>query len=94
MIGVAGFSVLALSPEDMIVDRLAAWQFWNSSTDGASAFLVWRAQAKRLDEKRLKALADRRGVQTAFQRLVDFVEASAGRNPASEDLETWASLKF
>jgi hypothetical protein len=93
LIGVAGFSVLALSPEDMIVDRLAAWQFWNSSTDGASAFLVWKSQAKRLDSKRLESLADRRGVRAGLQRLVEFVEATGGRRPTAEDLERWASQK-
>ena len=93
LIGVAGYSVLTLSPEDMIVDRLAAWQFWNSSTDGASAFLVWRAQAKRLDKRRLKSLADRRGVQAGLQRLLEFVDAQTGRNTSTEDLEIWASQK-
>src|SRR5262245_18070190 len=39
-IEVDGTPVLTLSPEDMIADRLAAWQFWNSATDGASAFLI------------------------------------------------------
>ena len=33
MLDLGGFSVLTLSPEDMIIDRLAAWQFWNSTTD-------------------------------------------------------------
>ena len=33
-----GIRVLTLSPEDLIIDRLAAWQFWRSTTDGASAF--------------------------------------------------------
>ena len=37
---VDGIRVLTLSPEDLIIDRLAAWQFWRSTTDGASAFLV------------------------------------------------------
>jgi hypothetical protein len=93
VVQVGRFSVLALSPEDMIVDRLAAWQFWNSSTDGASAFLVWIAQANRLDKKRLESLADRRGVRAGWKRLVEFVEANAGRKPSAEDLETWASRK-
>ena len=47
MLDVGGSAVLTLTPEDMIVDRLAAWQFWNSTTDGASAFLIWKAQEDR-----------------------------------------------
>ena len=83
--------MLALSPEDMIVDRLAAWQFWRSTTDGASALLVWRAQEKRLDRTRLAALADIRGVQSALARLVDFAQEVGERRVSGEELETWAN---
>jgi hypothetical protein len=84
-------SVLTLSPEDMVVDRLAAWQFWNSTTDGASAFLIWKAQESRLDRERLGQLAGRRGVQKGLARLVEFVREVGGRATSAEDLETWAN---
>lgn len=83
-------SVLTLSPEDMIIDRLAAWQFWSSTTDGASAFLIWRAQEKMLDPKRLTALAEIRGVGKGLARLRDFVRNIGSRAASAEDLETWA----
>src|SRR5262249_4215808 len=73
VINVGEAFVLTLSPEDMIVDRLAAWQFWKSATDGASAYLVWRAQEKSLDRQRLSALARRRGVEPALDRLKELV---------------------
>ena len=88
---VAGVSVLTLSPEDMIIDRLAAWQFWSSTTDGASAFLIWKAQEKRLDRKRLGALAERRGVEKGLARLQEFIRKIGARAPSAEDLERWAS---
>ena len=88
---VGGVSVLTLSPEDVIVDRLAAWQFWKSTTDGASAYLVWQAQEARLDRERLVALAKRRGVSKALERLDDF-SARTGSTVAAEDLERWASV--
>lgn len=84
-------SVLTLSPEDMIVDRLAAWQFWRSTTDGASAFLIWRAQENLLDRKRLTRLAKRRGVEKGLERLVEFVREVGAQATLAEDLETWAS---
>lgn len=87
---VGSFSVLTFSPEDMIVDRLAAWQFWNSTTDGASAFLIWKAQEKALDLKRLTALADKRGVKKALTGLVEFAGANPGKAPSSKRLEEWA----
>ncbi len=86
-----GFAVLVLSPEDMIVDRLAAWQFWSSTTDGASAFLIWKAQEKAIDAKRLAALARKRGVVKGLGRLREFLEELGGRAPSPEDLEKWAS---
>jgi hypothetical protein len=91
IVKVGRFSVLAMSPEDMIVDRLAAWQFWNSTTDGASALLIWNAQEKALDRKRLTALAERRGVRKGLVRLQEFERASRGKAPSSRDLERWAS---
>ena len=84
-----GTRVLTLTAEDMIVDRLAAWQFWRSTTDGASAFLIWSAQAKSIDAARLTKLAARRGVQNALASLRRFIRSS--RKPSAEDLEKWAS---
>jgi hypothetical protein len=94
VIDVGGVSVLTLSPEDMIVDRLAAWQFWNSTTDGASAFLVWQAQKKGIDGKRLVELAERRGVKKALRRLMALGKRSGAKAPSTEDLEAWANQKF
>ena len=74
----------------MIVDHLAASQFWRSTTDGASAFLIWKAQKKRLDLERLAALAERRGVGNSVVKLRRFIEASKGRT-SSEELERWAN---
>lgn len=88
---VGGVSVLTLSPEDVIVDRLAAWQFWRSTTDGASAFLVWKAQAVRLDYERLAALAERRGVSKALERLDDFALEVGDGVVAADELELWAN---
>jgi hypothetical protein len=90
VVKVGDASVLALSPEDMIVDRLAAWQFWKSATDGASGYLVWRAQEKSLDQRRLSELARRRGLERALDRLKDLVSA---KEVSAEELEKWAERK-
>ena len=91
MLELGNVSVPTLSPEDMIIDRLAAWQFWRSTTDGASAFLIWRAQEKRLDLKRLASLAERRGVKKALERLNAFVQRAGARETSPEELERWAN---
>jgi hypothetical protein len=88
---VGGVSVLTLSPEDLIVDRLAAWQFWRSTTDGASAYLIWKAQARNIERGRLAHLAKRRGVEKGLARLDDFIRSVGSRTPSAEELETWAN---
>jgi hypothetical protein len=76
--------------EDMIVDRLAAWQFWRSTTDGASAFLIWKAQRERLDLKRLESLGRRRKVESAYKKLLAFATDASQRSVSPEALERWA----
>jgi len=90
VVDVAGVAVLTLSPDDMLVDRLAAWQFWKSTTDGASAYLIWRAQEKRIDRDRLAWLAARRGVGKALSSLLRFVAKAGARTASAEELEQWA----
>jgi hypothetical protein len=90
LVNVGDASVLTLSPEDMIVDRLAAWQFWKSTTDGASAYLIWRAQENQLDKKRLGSLARRRGVENAHTQLLALVDEVGARAVSPEELELWA----
>jgi hypothetical protein len=90
VLDVGGTAVLTLSPEDMIVDRLAAWQFWRSTTDGASAFLIWKAQKDRLDLKRLQSLAQRRKVEKGYEKLRGFAGDTSDRSVSPEELERWA----
>ncbi len=90
MLDVDGTAVLTLSPEDMIVDRLAAWQFWKSTTDGASAFLIWQAQEGKLDLRRLEALAQRRKLVEGYEKLRSFAKSAIERSPSPEELEQWA----
>ncbi len=90
---VDGISVLTVSPEDMIVDRLAAWEFWGSSTDAVNAFLIWRAQRGRLDLDRLAEQAQRRGASWALARLRTFVEGVEARYPTDDEFESWASQR-
>lgn len=80
--------VLALSPEDVLVDRLAAWQFWKSSVDGIAAFLLWQALLDRLNLKRVELAATRRGVGAALGRLRSLARKTS--DPRREELELWA----
>jgi len=80
------WKVIALSPEDILVDRLAAWKFWNVVPDGVNAFLLWRDRGQDLDVDHLERRAAEEGVEDALQSLR---EASLG-NPTIEEMERWA----
>jgi len=89
-IEVGGKSVVAASPESMLVDRLSSWQFWRSSVDGVNAYLMWDAQANRMDDARIVAIAKKRGVGKALENLRAFRAEFRDRRPADHDLERWA----
>jgi hypothetical protein len=86
-----GSAVTVIRPEALIVDRLAAWQFWNSVIDGANAFLILRAQWRRLDRRLVATLAKSRRVEKALDRLLAFERRHARKEPTREELEQWAS---
>lgn len=85
--------VRVISPEAILVDRLAAWQFWHSPIDGVNAFLLWRSLERRLHRGRLAALAKARGVGKALRSLRDFVAKESSRAPIAE-VERWAEQKI
>lgn len=81
--------VRILSPEDVLVDRLAAWWFWRSSTDGVAACkLFWRRRGE-LDSQRLENRARAREVAGALERLLDFV-AGRAETPDEGEVSQWA----
>jgi hypothetical protein len=81
-------SVRVIGPEELVIDRLAAWQFWGSEQDAVNAFLIWRSN--RLSGKRLRSLAVAREVSAALDSLVAFRRSLRGRSPKAEQLERWA----
>ena len=85
---VGGHRVRILSPEALIVDRLAAWQLWRSEQDAVNALLI--ARAVPLEEGVLDQLAERREVAPALERLREAIEAWARETPAQEELSSWA----
>ncbi len=64
-----GMRVLTLSPEDAIVDRLAAWQRRGSASDARAAYRILHAPRRALETGRLEEGARRRGVLRALDRL-------------------------
>lgn len=67
---VANHRVRSLAPEELIVDRLAAWVFWRSEADALNAWLLLQAQNRQIDHRRLRAVARHREVETALEVLL------------------------
>lgn len=80
------WSVLVLSPEDVLVDRLASWVFWSAPVDGINAFLLWKDRGSALDLEWLEQRARQEGVADALASLREVSE----QNPAMEEVERWA----
>ncbi|MFQ5528504.1 MAG: hypothetical protein ACE5GX_19900 [Thermoanaerobaculia bacterium] len=88
---VAGHRVEVLAPEPLIVDRLAAWEFWNSSTDAVNAFLLVKAVGDKLDGEKLELIAERRELVQALERLLAFASRFEATEPTPEELAVWAA---
>lgn len=83
-----GHRVRVLAPEALIVDRLAAWQFWGSEQDAVNALLVARAVTPNAET--LERLAARREVLSALERLRGALARWAHDEPTPEELTAWA----
>jgi len=86
-----GYDVVVVSVEDLLVDRLGAWAYWESGVDGANAFLLYRICRNEIDQKRLTRRAREAGFEQALDALRAFDHAWADRDPQAQDLETWAN---
>lgn len=81
-----------VSPEDLLVDRLAAWKHWESPVDGVNSFLLYRAQSKSFDEDHLEKRTMTEDVQDALEAVRSLYREYTHDLPADEVLEKW-SLK-
>jgi hypothetical protein len=81
------WTVLLLSPEDVLVDRLAAWKYWRVPVEGVNAYLLYRARGNAMDDTRLKEAADIEEVADELESLRRF----ADRNREPREIEQWAA---
>lgn len=87
----SGYTIRIISTEDLLVDRLGAWEYWRSSVDGANAFLLWRAQEARTDRLRLEERVTQAGWLTAYRALLRFAARWEHEGPTREQVEDWAA---
>ena len=86
-----GHRVRVISIEDLLVDRLGAWQYWQSAVDGVNALFLWQVQKERIDAERLEHRVIRAGWQKALNSLVQFAEKWALEKPPADEVERWAN---
>lgn len=82
--------VLVISPEDALVDRLAAWKFWKSEAHGINAYLLYLATESRLDRPRLENRARVEHVTDALLEVTRLAETTSGAPPTETELREWA----
>jgi hypothetical protein len=85
-----GHRLRVISVEDLLVDRLGAWENWQSAVDGVNALFLWTIQKDRIDVARLERQVTRAGWQKAWSSLIRFVEKWAPGEPPPEEVEKWA----
>lgn len=90
LLQVGGCEVLAISPEDLLAERLSAWEHWRSTVDGVNAWLLLRAQGARLDRRRLAARCRARDAAGAWAALRRFSRKHGSRRPPDREIEAWA----
>jgi hypothetical protein len=86
-----GYDIELVSIEDLLVDRLGAWEYWRSGVDGANAFVLYRTCRDEVDHKRLRARVTEEGFETALHALFAFDQEWSGSDPDDEVLEKWAN---
>ncbi len=86
---VGDHSIIIISPEDIIVDRLSAWIFWRSPVDGVNAFLLYKTQYGTLDHDRLRDRAKGTETTKALESVKDLYKKFPDALPSKEILEQW-----
>jgi len=88
---VGRYEVVTISPEDLIAERLAAWQYWRSAVDGANAWLLYRARSQSWDRRRARGRALAHGAENAWRALLAFARKAGHREPTSDEVALWAN---
>jgi len=86
-----GHEIVLVSIEDLLVDRLGAWEYWKSGIDGANAFVLFRTCRDEIDLNRLKERVASAGFEAALRGLLAFDREWSATDPDATTLEEWAN---
>ena len=87
----AGQRIHIISAEDLLVERLGSWEYWQSSVDGANALFLWQAQKEQIDIERVDQRVARAGWRRAWESLLQFSSSIGDEEPSAEEIEEWAN---
>jgi len=88
------YRVLMVSPEDLLVDRLAAWRHRESPTHGVQAYLLYHAKHGPMDVEHLRKRAVQENVEPVLDSVTRLFFKSRGQLPRAEFLGAWASREM
>ena len=87
---VGGCEIVVIAPEDLLAERLGAWQHWKSTVDGANAWLLLVALGDDLDTQRLHARCGALEAEAALEALERFRRRWDAAEPSEEEVVEWA----
>jgi hypothetical protein len=87
---IKGRRIRIISPEDLLVDRLGAWEYWTSDVDGVNAWLLWRARRDSMDRERLERRIAQAGWKEAWRALQAFERRRSAEDPGLDEVRRWA----
>jgi hypothetical protein len=85
------YRVLMVSPEDLLIDRLAAWRHRESPTYGVQAYLLYYLKHGPMDLEHLRKRAVAEDVEPALDSVTRLFFKNKGQLPEAEYLGAWAS---
>jgi len=88
------YHVLMVSPEDLLVDRLAVWRHRESPTHGVQAYLLYHATHGPMDVEHLRQRAVQEQVELSLDAVTRLFFKSKGQLPGAEYLGAWASREM
>lgn len=88
------YRVFMVSPEDLLIDRLASWRHRESPTHGVQAYLLYQARHGPMDAEHLRKRAITEDVEPALDSVTRLFFKSKGQLPEAEHLGAWASREM
>jgi hypothetical protein len=88
------YLILMISPEDLLIDRLASWRHHESPNHGVQAYLLYHATHGPMDLDHLRNRAIAEDVVPAMDSMTRLFFKSKGQLPDAEYLGAWASREM